>query len=710
MFYTDFSERKRGGMFQKGDKFGNYIIEGFLGKGGMAEVYKARYKTLEKFEKVVVLKLPYPQLCVTEEFVSMFIREARISAMLNHRNIVQVLDFGEVDGRYYITMEYLEGITLKELIEKAVNKGVLIPYKFVTYIIREGVRGLVYLHELKGPDGTNLNLIHRDISPSNIFITSDGGVKLLDFGLVKPAYSSISVYKTVSTTFKGKLGYASPEQIRGKTIDQRADIFSFGVIYYEALTCERLFQGESEFEVLMEVMNKEIVPPSTKVPEIPNSIDSIVMKCLERDINQRYQTARDLLNDISTFFKKEHVDIEEVVEFISFINRAEGKGDESNLAQNITFLDPQSISLKIGELFEDLELPPQDASGSLIEELSLVEQFQEQSRMESFLDDKKELVVYCKICGKPYSSIFHFECPHCSFYNNYKELGAIGLKENNNNIPLLELAIEVGEGEKRGDFELKGGSPFISDRRRVVPLSSQLSYSFVSTLIYPLKVLRNYIKGEKEQKKIEAKLFFEEKELNNLYIAVGKKLEELKVETEELRDSFKRIESLKQKLDSVLLTKERRMDGVTIEGIVLEKEIGGSLWNSLEELHLNNKDKMVRFQEIGRKANKQILKLRTEIYGEYKKIGEWGYLNRVALPQLAPFYKEISEKKKVINELEAEKEKIFDCYMNYNKGVVVRGVGYWLILFFVFVFIIIVIDFVDFIIHWIKSFLIYKAI
>ncbi|NIQ38990.1 MAG: protein kinase [Proteobacteria bacterium] len=281
--------------------YGEYYLTRRIALGGMAELFRARRRVgVEGFEKILAIKRILPHLSSDGDFVSMFIDEAKIAAQLTHENIVQIFDFGKFEETYYLAMEYVWGKSLKAM--QAKIEGQIVPVNLALYIIGRASMGLDYAHRKKGTGNETLNIIHRDISPQNILVSYEGEVKLVDFGIAKATFQSS---ETKSGVFKGKIPYMSPEQVLGTPIDQRSDLFSLGIVMYELLTGQRVFQGASEFEIIEKVKACEIDRPSQQVPSIPDRVDTILSKTLERDPDKRYQTGEELHDDITGYLDRQ---------------------------------------------------------------------------------------------------------------------------------------------------------------------------------------------------------------------------------------------------------------------------------------------------------------------------------------------------------------------------------------------------------------------
>lgn len=279
--------------------FGKYLLVRKLAQGGMAEIYLAKQLGAEGFERNVVIKCMLGHLSENQDFVSMFLDEAKLAARLHHPNIVQITELGETAGRYFICMEYLPGEDLETLLGYARHRGQLLPIPIVARIMLSALEALEFAHGYQ-EQGQPLGLVHRDISPSNIFVTFQGMVKLLDFGIAKAA---ARLTHTAPGTLKGKLGYMSPEQAQSDEIDARSDLFSLGVTFHELLTGRRVFELKDEVKVLMALMNQPVEPPSLRRPEIPPALDRIVLKAVERQRERRYASAAAMRADLEEFLK-----------------------------------------------------------------------------------------------------------------------------------------------------------------------------------------------------------------------------------------------------------------------------------------------------------------------------------------------------------------------------------------------------------------------
>lgn len=273
---------------------GRYEVITRLAIGGMAELFLAREQGLAGLERIVVLKRILPHLADEPRFVDMFLREARLVARLAHPNIVQIYDLGEDRGSYFIAMEYIHGTTVRELqiLSDSLRESKTVsgfPVEVVIGIVVQMLRGLQAAHDVRDLDGKRLELVHRDISPHNVMCTTEGAVKLLDFGVAKATEDGLEA--TNSGNLKGKFAYMSPEQARRQPLDRRSDLFSAGIVAWEMLTGERLFKRDDEVEIMKAVLTDDVPPPSALNPHVPPAIDRVVLRALEREPDHRWSSA-----------------------------------------------------------------------------------------------------------------------------------------------------------------------------------------------------------------------------------------------------------------------------------------------------------------------------------------------------------------------------------------------------------------------------------
>jgi serine/threonine protein kinase len=268
----------------------------------MAELFLARTVGPSGFEKLVVLKKILPKFAGSARFVQQFLEEAKLAASLDHPNIAAAHDIGTVDGVYFFTMEYVHGQDVRSILHRTWKRGEQVPIEHAVQIARAVAGGLQHAHELRRPDGTSLEIVHRDVSPSNVLVSYDGAVKLVDFGVAKQAQST---YKTRTGALKGKISYMSPEQARGATLDRRSDLFSLGIVLWELVTTQRLFRGENDLATLQMIINRPAPSVRDHRPECPAELERITAKALAVDPGARYQTAQALLSDLEELAREE---------------------------------------------------------------------------------------------------------------------------------------------------------------------------------------------------------------------------------------------------------------------------------------------------------------------------------------------------------------------------------------------------------------------
>jgi serine/threonine protein kinase len=270
----------------------------------MAEVYRAVAHGLEGFQRVFVIKRILKDKSTSPEFVEMFVNEARISALLNHPNIVQIYDFGQIEGSYFLAMEHVRGKDLLSVLRQLRATGKHMSAEVAAYLAQQVALGLDYAHTLTHA-GKNLKIVHRDVSPSNIMLLRAGGVKLLDFGIAKAAMEVKTENETQAGLVKGKLSYVSPEQIKGAgNIDGRSDVFALGVVLWESLTGRRLFFDRNDFQTMRNVVERPVPPPSTQRADVPPALDFIVLRALEREPARRYPDAKTMADELEAVLQE----------------------------------------------------------------------------------------------------------------------------------------------------------------------------------------------------------------------------------------------------------------------------------------------------------------------------------------------------------------------------------------------------------------------
>ncbi len=270
------------------DQFGPYELYERLGLGGMASVHRAKKHGIEGYERVVALKRMLAHLAEDGSFVESFIREAKVASLLQHPNIAQIYDFGRISGVYYIAMELVSGFDLRKLLRYANKANESIPLPVVLSILGELCDALEYAHAFVDEQGTHLQIVHRDISPSNLIVAHTGHLKVIDFGIAKASSRQLH---TESGLVKGKLGYMSPEAALGMQLTPVADIFSVGVVAWELVTASPLFSSRTDFETMRRIREADIVPPSQRNPSCPPELDRVILNALERDPKRRLPSA-----------------------------------------------------------------------------------------------------------------------------------------------------------------------------------------------------------------------------------------------------------------------------------------------------------------------------------------------------------------------------------------------------------------------------------
>jgi serine/threonine-protein kinase len=295
------------------ERLGRYELVELLGVGGMAEIFKARCTGPGGFQRTVVVKRILPANTADPAFVRMFVAEAKILGMLHHPNVIQAYDFGECDGTLFLVLEYVDGPSLSEAISVLREAGRQMPIGVACQIAHDVCRALDHVHNLRDADGAPLNVIHRDVTPSNILLTATGAAKLLDFGVAK--YRASQARSQVGM-IKGKPAYLAPETLDRREIDHRTDIFSLGIVLHELLSLEPLFDGDNHQITFYRVLSMEIPPPSRVRPEAPPELDAIVMKALERDRTRRYQSAQEMARDLDALLAAQGARAEESIAFV----------------------------------------------------------------------------------------------------------------------------------------------------------------------------------------------------------------------------------------------------------------------------------------------------------------------------------------------------------------------------------------------------------
>ncbi|MGM0595531.1 MAG: protein kinase domain-containing protein [Myxococcota bacterium] len=279
-------------------EFGKYILLDRVAIGGMAEIFRAKVSGAAQFEKVMAIKRIHPNMSDDKEFINMFIDEAKIVGQLNQQNIAQIFELGRIEGHHFIAMEYIWGKDLLQILTKFKKAKAFMNAYQAAFVTKNICAALDYAHKKKNSEGELMNIIHRDVSPQNILVSYNGEVKIIDFGIAKARNRSSH---TAAGVLKGKFGYMSPEQVRGLPLDHRSDIFAIGTLLYEMLTSRPLFVGKSDLDVLEKVRNVEVPPPQKINPRIPDKLVEIINRALTKDVEERYQWASDLQDDLEMF-------------------------------------------------------------------------------------------------------------------------------------------------------------------------------------------------------------------------------------------------------------------------------------------------------------------------------------------------------------------------------------------------------------------------
>ena len=291
----------RSGPEKDDGAYGQYLLLDRVATGGMAEVFRAKRRGVEGFEKMLAVKRILPHLSDNKDFVEMFINEAKMVAGLSHPNIVQIFDLGKIEDSYCIAMEYIDGRDLRAILARIHDKEMILDVDLSALIINKVAAALEYAHRHCDPSGTPLQIVHRDVSPPNILISNEGEVKLVDFGIAKAAIKAPS---TDSGSLRGKLLYMSPEQAWGRVMDKRSDVFSLGAVFFEMLTGRSLFMGTSEMSILERVREAKFLTPSSFNPAIPIELEAVTARALKKDPDDRYQDGSEMLRDLDAYLRR----------------------------------------------------------------------------------------------------------------------------------------------------------------------------------------------------------------------------------------------------------------------------------------------------------------------------------------------------------------------------------------------------------------------
>lgn len=326
-------------------RLGEYELLEKIASGGMAEVFRARRSRSSGFEKILVIKRILNHLAEDSEFIQLFIDEARIAVHLRDANIVQIFDFGERDGQYYMAMEYVEGLDLSRLLTRSSPQR-RFPIKLALLICAEVLKGLQFAHNCCNEDGKDMNIVHCDISPQNILISYAGEVKLTDFGISRAAFQHEEQHQVI----RGKYAYMAPEQVMGGVLDQRTDLFALSIVLFEMLTGYRLFKTKDRNKTLLKVRKAEVPSPRSYRPEISEELERLLYKGLARYPKDRFQTAEEMLIALGEVISKEGLQStnQNLSEFIKEVGIGGASPNVTLVAQKKT-LPPSSVVILSAE-------------------------------------------------------------------------------------------------------------------------------------------------------------------------------------------------------------------------------------------------------------------------------------------------------------------------------------------------------------------------
>lgn len=279
--------------------FGKYLLTKRIAVGGMAEVFKAKLLGAKGFEKTLAVKRILPEYSNDEEFVSMFVDEARISSNLHHKNIVQVFEFGEVNHQYYLTMEFIDGCNLKNLFFRVLKQNKRLPRELIYFIILKTASALDYAHKVKMEGQVQaLQLVHRDVSPQNILLSKMGDIKITDFGIAKAA---IKLSQTQPGKIQGKYSYMSPEQALGKPLNHQSDIFSLGIVFYELLTAKKVYGSSETIKRYSEATKANIPRIGSILTDLPDQIDTLISRMTAKSVHDRPKDCTEIIDTLTEF-------------------------------------------------------------------------------------------------------------------------------------------------------------------------------------------------------------------------------------------------------------------------------------------------------------------------------------------------------------------------------------------------------------------------
>lgn len=344
-----------GGGDGASSKLGKYVLIKRIAVGGMGEIFYGKIAGVEGFEREVAIKRMLPHLSADQNFIDMLINEAKLTVLLNHPNIVQVYDLAKEGDEYYIAMEYVPAINVGGLLERCIRQRIKTPLELAVHIVLQVLKGLGYAHDLKGPSGVEMHVLHRDITPQNILITRQAWVKITDFGIAK-AMNEIST--TNPGMIKGKLGYIAPEQLQGKAPDGRGDIFCSGILLWEILATRRLFKGTDEVDTFRLIVDAQVPSISEIREDVPRAVETALLGALTPNRDDRYATCEEFYEALSKAMAPQTADDchNRAREFLGehddfFAELADSNTDEQDMANNPTVALPVD-----GELTEITDL------------------------------------------------------------------------------------------------------------------------------------------------------------------------------------------------------------------------------------------------------------------------------------------------------------------------------------------------------------------
>jgi eukaryotic-like serine/threonine-protein kinase len=332
-------------------KVGRYDVVGPLATGGMAEILLGRIVGPSGFQRPVVIKRILPHLARDKGFMEMFLDEARIVAGVRHPNVVQVHELGHEADELFLVMEYLEGESAAGLAKRLRAHDEPLDYSLAAYIVAEACAGLHAAHELVDANGQKQNVVHRDVSPQNVFITYSGEVKVLDFGI---AVAADRVTRTEAGTFKGKFEYSSPEQCKGQRLDRRSDVFALGILLFELATGKRLFKRMGQLATLRAICEEPIIRPTELLPDFPPALESIIMRALERDRDKRYQTALEMRRELLSALRTLTTDVAPEERLATAMNRL--------FSDRVLEKSAMLRRVEAGSVVDDIPAPETDTS------------------------------------------------------------------------------------------------------------------------------------------------------------------------------------------------------------------------------------------------------------------------------------------------------------------------------------------------------------